>query len=42
MCDVEIEEKKELPDSVMEKGIVEGKGEDCHGSNLVEEQVTLD
>ncbi|XP_058233774.1 cAMP-regulated phosphoprotein 21 isoform X2 [Hemibagrus wyckioides] len=40
MCDVEREEKKVLSESVMERGTVETKEEECHGSHSVDEQKT--
>lgn len=39
MCDVEHEEKRVLSESVMERGTVETKEEECHGSHSVDEQV---
>ncbi|XP_060753548.1 cAMP-regulated phosphoprotein 21 isoform X1 [Tachysurus vachellii] len=39
MCDVETEEKKVLPESIMERGTVVTKEEmECHGSHSVEEE----
>lgn len=42
MCDVETEDKKVLPESIMERGTVETKEEmECHGSHSVEEEQVM-
>ncbi|KAK3511680.1 hypothetical protein QTP70_014549 [Hemibagrus guttatus] len=38
MCDVKSEEEKVLSESIIERGTVETKEEECHGSHSVDEQ----